>query len=138
MANDKNEKMRLEKSAQEMANDESIPTIKGKQDEPEIDFDQVRQELVPGPDMIVFRIPEQTESGIILPDGQPLIDEDEYRPTAQICGSEVEFITPGDEMILHAQAEQVAVPLKYEGYALYMVHQQFVVGKRPGNIEDEN
>lgn len=136
MANDKNKNMKLEKSAQELKNDKSIPTIKGKQDEPEIDFDKVREELVPGPDMIVFRVPEKTESGIILPDGQAPIDEDEYRPRAEICGSEVEFITPGDEMILHSQAQQAAVPLKYEGYGLYMVHQQFVVGKRPGKIED--
>lgn len=126
-----NDKMKLEKSAkQELTKGKNIPTIGKKEDKPEKSWDEVKGDIVPSPDMIVFRVPEKTESGIILPDGKPLIDEDEFRPVAEICGEEVTFVEAGDEMILHGQAQQAAVPLKYEGHALYMIHQQFVVGKK--------
>jgi len=125
----KNKDMKLEKSAQkELADGQKIPTIKAKE-EPKKSWDEVKEELVPAPDMIVFRIPEKTESGIILPNGSPLLDDDEYRPVAEVCGEEVKFVQPGDSMVLHGQAQQAAVPLKYEGHGLFMVHQQFVVGK---------
>lgn len=124
----KNKNMSLEKGAQEQLKDgQKIPTIKPKKEKKP--WDEVKKNFTPSPDMIAFLVPEKTDSGIILPDGKPLIDDDEYRPKAEICGEEVEFINPGDCMVLHSQAQQAAVPLKLEGHAVYMIHQQFVVGK---------
>jgi len=123
------DKLTLEKSAKEtVANNKDIPSVNPRPT-PEKPWEEVKDDFTPNPDMIVFRVPEKTESGIILPEGAKLIDEDEYRPVVELVGEDVSFVSPGDHMVLHSQANQAAIPMKFKGHPVYLVHQQFVVGK---------
>lgn len=93
------------------------------------EWSEVKKYLTPAPDMIVFRIYDKTDSGIILPNGNTLLNNDEYRPMAELCGENVTFISPGDTMILHPNAKDSAIPFKFGGFIVFMINHQFVLGK---------
>lgn len=125
----KGKKMELAKSANELKNDKSIPTIGEGEDAPEQPWEEVKDELKIIPDMICIIPPEETDTGIILPDGTTLMDDEEYRPKVELKGDNVDFVEEGERVILHPNAAKQSIPIKFKKHKVFFVHQQFIMGK---------
>jgi len=125
----KENKMELAKSANELKNDDSIPTIGEGEDTPEQPWEEVKNDLTIIPDMICIIPPEETDTGVILPDGTTLMDDEEYRPKVELKGENIEFVEEGERVILHPNAAKQSIPIQFKGHKVFFVHQQFIMGK---------
>lgn len=126
------DKMKLAKSAKDMAEDESIPTIESK-DEPDVPWSEAKAKMKVAPNFIVIIPPKETDTGIVLPDGTNLMDDDEYRPVAEKVGqvdtdTYKNWFDEGEKLILHPNAAEQAIPIRFMGHRVFWIHRQFVMG----------